>query len=142
MSCVIVDFPEPDCPTRPIVSLPLILKLIPFKIHASFLVGYQNQTSLNSISPFIVSLLINIGSSSLIANGSILLYSSMIVKIFFAACMLSCRWTMLLCTSSCICSKHNNKYCNEYIFSISCILVASLRKLQLTRTHASTYCKL
>ena len=81
---MIVLFPDPLSPTSPTFSLELILKLIPFKTQWSFLLGYLNQTFLNSISPFNVSTqaIILLFPSSLI---SILLGSSIISKILLAA---------------------------------------------------------
>lgn len=76
--------PAPLSPTSPTFSLTLILKLIPWRIQVSFQVGYQNQTSINSISPFKVHGDAII-SCSFVFQTSIFEGSSIIVKIFFAA---------------------------------------------------------
>ena len=48
-----VLFPQPDSPTKAQDSDGLIFKVRPLRTKSSFLVGYLNQTSSNSISPLI-----------------------------------------------------------------------------------------
>jgi len=79
-----VLLPQPDSPTRATVSHGFIVMLNPFKTKSSFLVGYLNQTLLNSINPFTFSayksyLLFSI-STAFILDGT-----SIILNIFSAA---------------------------------------------------------
>jgi hypothetical protein len=79
-----VDLPHPDSPVKATDSLGSITKFNPLRTKSSFLVGYLNHTSLNSILPIYPSKsLPSLGSFIPIA--SILDGQSIILKIASAA---------------------------------------------------------
>ncbi len=82
----IVDFPQPDSPTRATVSFCIIFKFKPLRIQSFLRVGQRNQTFLNSISPLKLegwtTLFASCASMALISDGT-----SMIPNILLAACL-------------------------------------------------------
>ena len=102
-----VDFPHPDSPTQAQEVPAGIFMFIPLNTHSDFLVGYLNQTSLNSMSPTKESLLIET-ASSLIYNGFIILFRIVLCKISTSDSVVAIKLLWIIKSESLILSASGN----------------------------------